>query len=81
MTIVSSSHLSHGNVEGCLCLPQPSRHMDTVNIRVEALAEHHSVERSIKLYTNLKREKSSQELQYYCQCTFQAALLGSNYSP
>ena len=81
MTIVSSSHLSHGNVEGCLCLPQPSRHVYTVDVGVEALAEHHAVERSVKLYTDLEREKSSQELQCYCQCTFQAALLGSNYSP
>lgn len=56
MTIVSSN-LSHGNVEGCLCLPQPRRHVHTVDIRVESLAEHHAVERSVKLYTDLKRKK------------------------
>ena len=55
MTNVSSSHLSHGNVEGCLCLPQTRRYMDTVDIRVETLAEHHPIERSVKLYSDLER--------------------------
>ena len=51
------SHLSHGNVEGCLCLPQSSRNVHTVHVGVEALAEHHAIERSVKLYTDLKKYK------------------------
>ena len=54
MTIVSHSHLSHGNVEGRLRLPQPCRHVHTVHVGVEALAEHHAIERSVKLYTDLE---------------------------
>ena len=54
MTIVSHSHLSHGNVEGRLCLAQPRRHVHAVHIGVEALAEHHAIERSVKLYTDLE---------------------------
>lgn len=52
MTIVS--HLAHGNVEGRLGLAQPRRHVHTVHIGVEALAEHHPIERSVKLYTDLE---------------------------
>ena len=41
--------LSHGDIKSGLSLTQSSRDVDTVDIAVEALAEHHSIEGSVEL--------------------------------
>ena len=58
MTHVPSAHLSHGDVEGCLSLTQPRRHVHTVHVGVESLAEHHAIEGAVKLYPHLEMTNS-----------------------
>ena len=41
--------LSHGNIESGLSLSQSCRNMNTIDIAVEAFAEHHAVEGSVEL--------------------------------
>ena len=43
------THLSHGNVKGGLSLTKTGGDMDTVDVAVEALAEDHPIEGSVKL--------------------------------
>ena len=49
------THLTHGDVKSGLCLTQTSGNMNTVDIAVETLAEHHPIERSVKLDTNTEQ--------------------------
>ena len=43
------THLSHGDIKGGLSLTQATGDVDTVDVGVVTLAEHHPVERSVKL--------------------------------